>query len=223
MKKQNTNTHEKKLANFFCSHHPLIQHKLTQLRQSNTAPKEFSALVEEISLLLIYEATQQLPIQNKLVETPLEPYQGACLAAPEIIVIPILRAGLGMLNAFTTLLPNIKVGHIGLQRNPQTLQAELYYCKIPSHQKESHFFICDPMLATGNTTVAAINLLRERQAKHISLISLVAAPEGVQQVHSIYPEIPIYAASLDRELNDVGYILPGLGDAGDRLYGTVHL
>ncbi|MCL5261088.1 MAG: uracil phosphoribosyltransferase [Gammaproteobacteria bacterium] len=206
--------------NFYEVCHPLIQHKLTVLRDLNTNKKDFKALVGEISMLLAYETTKNLPMTLRAIETPLEKCECPVLAGKKPVVLAVLRAGLGMVDGFLTLMPSARVGHIGLYRDEKTFKPHLYYFKIPSHSKDRHFFICDPMLATGGSAVAAIEKLKEAGVKKITLVCLVAAPEGVKKVFKTYPDVPIYAASLDRELNKKAYILPGVGDAGDRLFGT---
>lgn len=220
MTKQST-PHDERFHNFHCSHHPLIAHKLSLLRDAHLPQQDFSALIYQITLMLIYEATQSCALTKTVIQTPLEKHESSILSNEDFIITPILRAGLGMVNAFSTLLPKAKIGHIGFKRNEKTLQPEKYYCNLPPHQESSQFLICDPMLATGGTAIAAANLLRQSNAKHISLICIVAAPEGVTQFQQAHPDIAIYSASLDRELNSTGYILPGLGDAGDRLFGTL--
>lgn len=224
MKKQNTEVstiRSEKFNNFFCSQHPLIQDKLSKLREKHTSHKEFTALVEEITLLLIYEASTHWPLKKVTIETPLESCESYRLISDDLILIPILRAGLGMVNSFQLLLPEIKIGHIGLRRDEKTHLPELYYCNLPAHSKNSCFIICDPMLATGNTAINAIELLKKHGAEKIIILNLVAAPEGITHFQSVHPDVPIYAAALDRELNSTAYILPGLGDAGDRLFGTI--
>ncbi len=207
---------------FYCIDHPLIKNKLTLLRRKTTVQKEFRELVHEITLLLAYEATRHLTLTSTTIETPMETCESPCL--PNInkpVIVPILRAGLGMVDAFLTLLPEARVGHIGLFRNEETLKPQEYYFKIPKDSSESCVFLCDPMLATGGSVSAAIHHLKKFGIQKIIFICIVAAPEGVRTLSSAHPEIPIYTASLDRELNKNGYILPGLGDAGDRLFGTI--
>jgi uracil phosphoribosyltransferase len=209
-------------TNVHCIDHPLIQNKLAILRQKTTVQKEFRELVHEITLLLAYEATRHLTLTTTTVDTPLETFTAPCLPSThKPVIVPILRAGLGMVDAFLTLLPEARVGHIGIFRNEKTLQPQHYYFKIPKDSADSCVFVCDPMLATGGSVVAAIHKLKEQQVKQIIFICIVAAPEGIHVLTSEHPDIPIYTASIDRELNPQGYILPGLGDAGDRLFGTV--
>lgn len=200
--------------------HPLIKHKLTIMRNKNTGPKEFRELLREITFLLAYEATRNIETIQFEVETPLEKTIGFAIEDKKVVVVPILRAGLGMVDSILELLPNASVGHIGVYRDPQTLRPVQYYCKLPVIDETSTVFILDPMLATGFSGVHAVKVLKERGAKNIIFVSLIAAPEGIHQFEIHCPDVPIYTACLDRQLNDHGYILPGLGDAGDRLYRT---
>lgn len=200
--------------------HPLVQHKLTLLRDKNTGTKEFRELLEEIALLMGYELTRNLPTQTVEIETPVAKCQCKVLAGKKIGFVPVLRAGLGMVNGLLKLIPAAKVGHIGLYRDPKTLLPVEYYCKLPSDVQERELIIIDPMLATGRSLVAAIDLLKEQGAKAIKVISLVAAPEGILLINQKHPDIEIYTAAVDECLNDHGYIIPGLGDAGDRIFGT---
>lgn len=200
--------------------HPLVQHKLTLLRDKNTGTKEFRELLEEIALLMGYELTRNLPTQTVEIETPVAKCQCKVLAGKKIGFVPVLRAGLGMVNGLLKLIPAAKVGHIGLYRDPKTLLPVEYYCKLPSDVQERELIIIDPMLATGGSLVAAIDLLKEQGAKAIKVISLVAAPEGILLINQKHPDIEIYTAAVDECLNDHGYIIPGLGDAGDRIFGT---
>jgi uracil phosphoribosyltransferase len=211
----------KQFPNFYLMTHPLIQHKISLLRDKNTCKKEFKELAYEITLLSAYEATKTLPLTNKTVQTPLETCQAPVLSGKKPVIVPILRAGIGMVDALLTLMPSARVGHIGLYRDENTHQPHRYYFKIPKQSEQRHFFVCDPMLATGGSAAAAITELKKSGIKEITFICLVAAPEGVKHLHQAHPDVPIYAASLDRELNENCYILPGLGDAGDRLFGTV--
>jgi uracil phosphoribosyltransferase len=206
--------------NFHEIKHPLLLHKLSSLRNHRTSKKEFKELVNEITLLLVYEATKDLPITHRNIKTPLESFSAPVLDGKKPVILPILRAGIGMVDAFLSLMPSARVGHIGLFRNEDTLEPECYYFKIPKHSEDRKFFICDPMLATGGSAIETINRLKAVNIKRISFVCLVAAPEGVKRLCETHPDVPIFAASLDRELNDNGYILPGLGDAGDRLFGT---
>ncbi|HPI98566.1 MAG TPA: uracil phosphoribosyltransferase [Synergistales bacterium] len=201
-------------------HHPLIQHKVSMIRDKNTSVKEFRELVAEISGLMVYEITRKLPLESIEVETPIARTKAYTLSGKKLAIVPVLRAGLGMVDGILQLIPNAKVGHIGLYRDPQTLEPVEYYCKLPGDIEEREILIIDPMLATGGSASAAISLVKKKGAKKVSLVCLIAAPEGVKKVHSDHPEVNIYAAALDDHLNDHAYIVPGLGDAGDRLFGT---
>src|SRR2546429_4855916 len=200
--------------------HPLVQHKLSLMRDRSTATAEFRRLLREISLLLAYEATRELPVAAVEIDTPLERASFPLLAGKKLCLVSILRAGNGILDGMLDLLPSARVGHIGIYRDPRTLQAIEYYLKLPDDLADRDVVLVDPMLATGNSAVAAISRLKELAARSIKFVCLVAAPEGVAKVSSVFREVPIVAAALDRCLNDHGYILPGLGDAGDRLFGT---
>lgn len=200
--------------------HPLIQHKVTLMRDKNTGSRDFRKLLEEISMLMGYEITRDLPLEDRVVETPLVTTTGKQIAGKKLGIIPVLRAGLGMVEGLLSLMPSAKVGHIGLYRDPETLQPVEYYCKLPSDVEERDFIVTDPMLATGGSAVAAIQLLKDKGAKNIRLMCLVAAPEGVQMVNEMHPDVEIFVGAMDDALNDHGYILPGLGDAGDRIFGT---
>ena len=200
--------------------HPLIQHKLSLIRDIRTGTKEFRELLEEIAMLMAYELTRNLPLEETKVETPLTTCNCKMLSGKKIGVVPILRAGLGMVNGILKLIPAAKVGHIGLYRDHDTLQPVEYYCKLPTDVAERELIVIDPMLATGGSSVAAIEMLKARGAKHIKLMCLVAAPEGVNMVNSHHPDVEIYVAAVDSHLNEHGYIVPGLGDAGDRIFGT---
>lgn len=200
--------------------HPLIQHKVTLIRSVETGTKDFRQLLEEIALLMGYEITRDLPLEDVKVQTPLVEAIGKQIAGKKLGIVPILRAGLGMVNGLLELMPMAKVGHVGMYRDPETLQPVEYYCKLPSDLAERRIIVTDPMLATGGSAAAAISLLKEKGAKDIQLMCLVAAPEGVEVVNKAHPDVRIYAAALDEKLNDYGYILPGLGDAGDRIFGT---
>ncbi len=200
--------------------HPLIQHKLAVLRDRNTSKKIFREVVDEITMLLAYEATRDLPLEPIEIETPLERTTAYVVSGKKLVLVPILRAGLGMVEAMLRLMPAARVGHIGLYRDHDTLQPVEYYFKIPSDPEARDFFILDPMLATGGSAAAAVQLLKDRGAARVRLVSLVAAPEGVRTLLDRHPDVQIIAAALDRQLNEHGYILPGLGDAGDRLFGT---
>lgn len=200
--------------------HPLIQHKLTHIRDKKTGSKEFRELVEEVSVLMAYEVTRDLPLQEVEIETPLEKMTGKTIAGRKVGVVPILRAGLGMVNGVLKLIPAAKVGHVGLYRDPETLQPVEYYCKLPTDVTERDLIVIDPMLATGGSAVAAIQFLKEKGVKNIKLMCLLAAPPGIELVQEHHPDVDIFVAAVDPILNDHGYIVPGLGDAGDRLFGT---
>ena len=202
--------------------HPLIQHKLTILRDKRTSTRDFKQLVNEIAMLMAYEVTKDLPLEPVEIETPLEKMNGSQVAGKKLTLVPILRAGLGMVEGISQLIPSARVGHIGLYRNHDTLQPVDYYFKIPSGEADRAFFLLDPMLATGGSAVAAVSALVRAGApvQRVRFMCLVAAPEGVRAMADAHPQVPVYTASLDRELNSKGYILPGLGDAGDRLFGT---
>jgi uracil phosphoribosyltransferase len=200
--------------------HPLVQHKLTMLRDRNTPTKIFKELVDEIAMLMAYEATKDLQLETVVVETPLERAEGRRISGKKLTLVPILRAGLGMVEGILKLVPAARVGHIGLYRDHDTLKPVHYYFKIPGDAAERDFLLLDPMLATGGSAVAAIDALKNAGAQRIRFLCLVAAPVGVKRVQDSHPDVSIFCASLDRELNEHGYILPGLGDAGDRLFGT---
>ena len=199
--------------------HPLVQHNLTRLRDTRTQPQEFRQLLDEIAGLMTYEATRSLGLKKISVRTPLEKTTGAQLEK-EVVLVPVLRAGLGMLDGILKLIPHARVGFIGLKREESTLRAHFYHKSLPKHLGRCEVILIDPMLATGGSAVAAIDFLGEQGAKSIRLVSLVAAPEGIRKVRKHHPALPIFTAAIDRQLNEVGYILPGLGDAGDRLFGT---
>lgn len=200
--------------------HPLIQHKLTLIRDQSTGPKEFRELMDEIAMLMAYEITRDLPLEDVEIQTPVTKCRSKVLAGKKLGVVPILRAGLGMINGFLRLMPAAKVGHIGLYRDPETLLPVEYYCKLPTDLEERDFVLIDPMLATGGSLVAAITLLKQKGVKNIKVLCLVAAPEGVKLTNQEHPDVEIYTAAVDDRLNDHGYIVPGLGDAGDRIFGT---
>ena len=200
--------------------HPLIQHKLAILRDENTGVKEFREIVSEIATLMCYEATRDLPTREVEIKTPVATGTFKTLAGKKLAIVPILRAGLGMVDGILTLIPSAKVGHIGLYRDPQTLEPVEYYCKMPSDIAERDVIVLDPMLATGGSASAAIQFIKNYEVKHIKLMNIIAAPEGVERVRKDHPDVAIYCAALDEKLNDHGYIDPGLGDAGDRIFGT---
>ena len=200
--------------------HPLVQHKLSLLRDKNTGTKAFRELVTELSLLMAYEVTRDLELVETEIETPVCHTKVKMLANEKLAVIPILRAGLGMADGMMNLIPNAKLGHIGMYRNPDTLMPTSYYCKLPPDIEERDVIIVDPMLATGNSAIEACRIVKEAGCKSVRLVCLIAAPEGVEAMQQAHPDVDIYLANLDEKLKDHGYIVPGLGDAGDRLFGT---
>ncbi len=200
--------------------HPLIQHKLSIMRDKRTSVKEFRELVSEIAMLMCYEATRDLPLQEVDVETPVAVAKCHRISGKKLAVVPILRAGLGMVDGMVNMMPNVKVGHIGLFRDPKTLEPVKYYFKMPPDIQERDVIVVDPMLATGGSASAAIKFLKDDGVKHIKLMCLIGAPEGVKRMQEDHPDVDIYVAALDDHLNEKGYIVPGLGDAGDRIFGT---
>ena len=208
------------LANLTLVRHPLVQHKITLLRDRRTPTKIFKELVDEIAMLMAYEATAELPLDPVTVQTPLEQATGFQVSGKKLTLVPILRAGLGMVEGVLRLVPSARVGHIGLYRDHDTLEPVDYYFKVPSDAAERDFFVLDPMLATGGSAVSAVSSLKRAGGTRIRFLCLVAAPEGVRRLGAAHPDVQVYCAALDRELNTQGYILPGLGDAGDRLFGT---
>lgn len=208
------------MSKVFIMDHPLIQHKVSRLRCIETGSKEFRELVREISQLMCFEATRDLPLEDYELETPIGKATGKRIAGKNLSIVPILRAGLGMVDGMLDLVPTAKVGHIGLYRDPETLQPVEYYCKLPQDIQERDLFVLDPMLATGGSAVAAVQFIKDKGAKNINFLCLIAAPEGLKCLQEAHPDVNIYVASLDEKLNDHGYIVPGLGDAGDRLFGT---
>ena len=200
--------------------HPLLQHKLSILRDENTGVKDFREVVSEIATLMCYEATRDLPLEEVEIKTPITTAKFKTIAGKKLAIVPVLRAGLGMVDGILTLIPSAKVGHIGLYRDPDTLEPVEYYCKMPNDIAEREVIILDPMLATGGSASAAIQFIKNYEVKNIKLMNIIAAPEGIQRVHHGHPDVDIYCAALDEKLNDHGYIVPGLGDAGDRIFGT---
>lgn len=200
--------------------HPLIQHKLTHIRDKSTGTKEFRSLVQEVAMLMAYEITRDLPLVDVEVQTPVATAKTRVIEGKTLALVAVLRAGLGMLDGILAMIPNAKVGHVGMYRDPDTLQPIEYYCKLPPNIEERDVIVVDPMLATGGSAVAAIQTVKNRGAKALKLMCLVAAPEGIAKVQAAHPDVQIYVAAVDDALNDHGYIVPGLGDAGDRLFGT---
>ncbi|MCK1995717.1 uracil phosphoribosyltransferase [Paenisporosarcina quisquiliarum] len=204
----------------FVFDHPLIQHKLTYIRDVKTGTKEFRELVDEVATLMAFEITREMPLEETEVETPVQLTKSKVLAGKKLGIVPILRAGIGMVDGILKLIPAAKVGHIGLYRDPETLKPVEYYVKLPADVAERDFILVDPMLATGGSAIEAVNSLKTRGATSIKFMCLIAAPEGVEALQKAHPDVDIYIAALDEKLNDHGYIVPGLGDAGDRLFGT---
>lgn len=200
--------------------HPLLQHKLSILRDENTGVKDFREVVSEIATLMCYEATRDLPLEEVEIKTPITTAKFKTIAGKKLAIVPVLRAGLGMVDGILTLIPSAKVGHIGLYRDPDTLEPVEYYCKMPSDIADRDVIVLDPMLATGGSAVAAIHFLKNYGCNHIKLMNVLAAPEGIEAVRKAHPDVEIYVAGVDEKLNDHGYIVPGLGDAGDRIFGT---
>ncbi len=200
--------------------HPLVQHKLSIMRDKDTSTKTFRQLLREISLLLAYEVTRELPMTTRRIETPLEPMDAPSIEGKKLALVSILRAGNGLLDGILELIPAARVGFVGLYRDPETLQPVQYYCKVPDALEDRITIVVDPMLATGNSSVAAVDLLKARGARQIRFLCLLAAPEGIARMQAAHPDVPIVTAAVDSHLNDHGYIVPGLGDAGDRMFGT---
>lgn len=200
--------------------HPLIQHKLAILRNKDTSVKEFRELISEISGLMCYEATRHLPTEEVIVETPIAPATCRMLSGKKLAIVPVLRAGLGMVDAMVDLIPSAKIGHIGLYRDPETHKPVEYYCKLPEDVANRQVFVVDPMLATGGSAVAAIDFLKQHGCRNIIMMNIIGAPEGIRAVQEVHPDVEIYLAAVDAHLNDHAYIVPGLGDAGDRIFGT---
>ena len=208
------------MSKVYVMDHPLIQHKITMIRDEKTTVKDFRELANEIALLMGYEATKDLELTDTKVKTPMEETIGKTIAK-QVAVVPILRAGLGMVDAIVSLIPAAKVGHVGLYRDPETHEPVEYYCKLPTDIEQRQVLVVDPMLATGGSAVAAIDFIKKRGAKKIKMMNIIGAPEGVKAVQAAHPDVDIYIGALDRELNEKCYIMPGLGDAGDRLFGTL--
>ncbi len=208
------------MSKVFEMNHPLIQHKLSLIRDKNTGSKEFRELVKEMSMLMAFEVTRDLPLEEVEIETPICKTMTKVLSGRKVGIVPILRAGLGMVDGFLNLLPAAKVGHIGLYRDPETLEPVEYYCKLPTDVNERDLIVVDPMLATGGSANAAIQFIKDKGAASIKLVCLIGCPEGISAVQNAHPDVDIYIAAIDEKLNDHAYIIPGLGDAGDRLFGT---
>ena len=208
------------MENVIVFDHPLIQHKISILRKKSTGTNEFRALIEEIAMLMGYEALRDLPLEDVEVETPIETCMTPMIAGRKLAVVPILRAGLGMVDGMLAMIPSAKVGHIGLYRDPVTALPHEYYCKLPEDCDKRNVFVVDPMLATGGSAIAAIQMLKEKGVKNITLMCIIAAPEGVKAMEEAHPDVNMYIGALDEKLNEHKYIVPGLGDAGDRIFGT---
>lgn len=208
------------MDNVFVFDHPLIQHKISLMRDKRTTTKEFRELVSEVAMLMAYEVTRDLPLKEVEIETPVAIAKTKVLAGRKLALVPILRAGLGMVDGMLNLLPMAKVGHIGLYRDPKTLEPVEYYCKLPEDSVERDIIVLDPMLATGGSASAAVSFLKQKGITNIKFMCLIAAPEGIERLHRDHPDVPIFCAAKDLRLNDHAYIVPGLGDAGDRLFGT---
>lgn len=200
--------------------HPLISHKISYIRKEDLGSKDFREMISEIAMLICYEATRDLKLQDVKIKTPICEMTGKELAGKKLAVVPILRAGLGMVEGMLAMIPAAKVGHIGLYRDPKTLEAVEYFCKLPVDCEERDVFVVDPMLATGASSVAAVQMLKDKGVKNIRFLCIIAAPEGVKRMQEAHPDVDIYIGALDEKLNDHGYIVPGLGDAGDRIFGT---
>lgn len=208
------------MANVTIFTHPLIQHKITYLRDKNTGSKEFRELVEEIAMLMGFEVMRDLPLMETEIETPITKTKAKVLAGRKLALVPILRAGLGMVNGVSALVPSAKIGHIGLYRDEETLEPHEYYCKLPNPIEERLIIVLDPMLATGGSAAAAIDFVKQHGGKNIKFMCIIAAPEGIKRLTEAHPDVEIYCGCLDEKLNENGYIVPGLGDAGDRIFGT---
>lgn len=208
------------LENVVCMSHPLIKHKISRLRDKNTGTNEFRKLVEEIAMLEGFEALKDLPLEDVEVETPIEKCMTPMIAGRKLAVVPILRAGLGMVEGILSLVPSAKVGHIGLYRDEETFEPHEYYCKLPSPIDQRTIVVCDPMLATGGSAIDALTMIKKHGGKNIKFMCIIAAPEGIKRLHEAHPDVQIYVGTIDRCLNEQAYICPGLGDAGDRIFGT---
>ena len=208
------------MANLNVINHPLVQHKLTIMRKKETSTNGFRRLLNELSMLMAYEATRDMATQEVDIETPLEPMKGRMIDGKKLVLVSILRAGTGILDGMLSVVPGARVGHIGLYRDPKTLQPVEYYFKMPQDMQERDVIVVDPMLATGNSAIAAISRVKGLRPKSIKFVCIVACPEGIAALHGAHPDVPIFTAAVDRQLNDHAYILPGLGDAGDRMFGT---
>jgi uracil phosphoribosyltransferase len=208
------------MSNVHLINHPLVQHKLTLMRRKDASTNTFRTLLNELSSLMAYEVTRDMPLQDVQVETPLETMTGKMIDGKKLVFVSILRAGNGILEGMLSVVPGARVGHVGLYRDPATLQAVEYYFKMPSEMAERDIIVVDPMLATGNSAIAAIDRLKKLNPKSIKFVCLLTCPEGIATLQKAHPDVPIYTAAIDRQLNDHGYILPGLGDAGDRIFGT---
>ncbi|MBP7319858.1 MAG: uracil phosphoribosyltransferase [Lachnospiraceae bacterium] len=208
------------MSKLYVMDHPLIQHKIGWIRREEIGSKDFRKMVSEIAMLICYEATRELPLEDVEIQTPICKTTVKELKGKKLAVIPILRAGLGMVDGMLAMIPAAKVGHIGLYRDPQTLEPVEYYCKLPEDCSEREVFVVDPMLATGGSSVAAIQLLKDKGVKKIHLLCIIAAPEGVKRMQEAHPDVDIFLGAMDEKLNEHGYIVPGLGDAGDRIFGT---
>ncbi len=208
------------MANVYIMDHPLIQHKIGVIRKKETGTKDFRQTISEIAMLICYEATRELKLADVEIETPICQTTVKELSGKKMAIVPILRAGLGMVDGMLNLIPAAKVGHIGLYRDPETLKPVEYYCKLPADCAEREVFVVDPMLATGGSSVAAIRMLKEKGCRNIHFMCIIAAPEGIQAMKEAHPDVDVYVGALDERLNDHGYIVPGLGDAGDRIFGT---
>ena len=209
------------MAKILVLDHPLVKHKVAIMRNKETGTKEFKAVAREIAMLMCYEATRELAVKDVDVETPITTAHCQMLAGKKLAIVPILRAGLGMVDGMLELIPSAKIGHIGLYRDEETLEPVEYFCKMPSDISERDVFVVDPMLATGGSAAAAIDLIKKKGAKNIKYVGIIGAPEGVKALSEAHPDVDIYLASLDEKLNEKGYIVPGLGDAGDRIFGTL--